>query len=143
MATASDQCVSDNIASDIQSNLDPTCGKGTITKTFTASDDSGSSSCVQTFTVMSVSGFDPAMIDFPDDLDIDSGCGTLGLQPDDLPAVNAYPVFSTGVCDNVSMSFDDQIFSFSGPQSDACAKILRTWEAVSYTHLTLPTIYSV
>ena len=89
MATASDQCVSDNIASDIQSNLDPTCGTGTITKTFTASDDSGFSSCVQTFTVMSVSGFDPAMIDFPDDLDIDSGCGTLGLQPDDLPAVNA------------------------------------------------------
>ena len=131
MATASDQCVSDNIASAIQSNLDPTCGTGTITKTFTASDDSGFSSCVQTFTVMSVSGFDPAMIDFPDDLDIDSGCGTLGLQPDDLPAVNAYPVFSTGVCDNVSMSFDDQIFSFSGPQSDACAKILRTWEVAN------------
>jgi len=128
LATASDQCVSDNISTSIISNLDNTCGTGTIEKTFTASDNSGSSSCIQTFTVTSISGFDPSMIDFPDDLDTDSGCGTVGLQPDDLPSVNAYPTFTTGVCDNVSMTFDDQMFSFSGPESDACAKVLRTWE---------------
>ncbi len=131
LATASDQCVSDNITATISSNLNPTCGTGTIAKTFTASDDSGSNSCVQTFTVSSLSGFDPTSIDFPDDLTVDSGCGTVGLLPEDLPAANAYPTFSTGVCDNVSMSFDDQVFSFSGTQSNACSKVLRTWEVLN------------
>ncbi len=126
VAQATDQCTS-NITFVISNNLNSTCGIGTIQKIFTASDNNGSSSCTQTFHVSSATGYDPNSIDWPDDYEVANGCNGSAYLPGTLPVANAFPQYSVGTCDNVSHSYTDQVYSFAGPASDACRKIVRTW----------------
>lgn len=137
VAIASDQCVANNVSYILESSIDPSCGVGTIAKIFTASDNSGSSSCTQTFHVTSLTGFDPDNVIWPEDITLTGGCSTSFL-PGDLPAVNGFPQYTVSSCDNVSIGYEDQTFSFSGAGSDACAKVLRTWTISDHCNPEVP-----
>ncbi len=126
VATATDQCTS-NITSQISNNVDPTCGVGVILKVWTAADDNGSTSCTQTFNIVATNGFNSNEIIWPLDFEAESACDNSVFQPNLLEADFAYPRFTESSCDNVTTTFDDADFSFAGPGSDACSKIIRTW----------------
>ncbi|MBT8191222.1 MAG: DUF11 domain-containing protein, partial [Bacteroidia bacterium] len=103
------------------------CNVGEINRVFTASDLNGSSTCEQTIYVENSHPFNPATIIWPADFDSDMGCGAGDLHPDNLPAVNSYPILITDQCDMVAPSYTDQTYSFAGTGANACLKILRTW----------------
>ena len=54
----------------------------------------------------------------------------IGLQPIELPS-------------GVEVSFDDSVVTVKGPKGELSQKIDSAITAVSYTHLTLPTILRV
>jgi len=130
-ATASDQCTS-NITFALNNNINPSCQVGTIQKVWTAADGNGSASCTQTFTVTSTTGYNPNAIVWPADYDVVGGCNGNAYLPADLPAANGFPQYTTAACDNVSQNYTDQVFSFAGPASDACSKIVRTWTIIDH-----------
>ncbi len=130
-ATATDQCTS-QITFELSNNVDPTCQTGSILKVWTAGDQNGSSSCTQTFSIESASGYDPDNIVWPEDYDVVGGCDENNYLPQDLPIENGFPQYSTGLCDNVSQNYSDAVFSFAGPASDACSKIVRTWTVTDH-----------
>jgi len=53
-----------------------------------------------------------------------------GVDPEDLPAANAYPGFNNqNGCSNVTAAHSDQVFNYT---EIACAKILRTWTVIDW-----------
>ena len=129
-ATASDSClvVIDEVVIDERS----TCGTGTLVRLFEASDASGSSTCEQRIVFNNSSPFDFSTIIIPEDFETGLGCNFGVLAPENLPVENAFPRFTEGACDLVESQFEDQIFSFAGPDSDACLKILRQWTVIDW-----------
>jgi len=106
-------------------NID-NCNVGTITRTFTATDSQGTSSCTQTITVENPDPFNPATdITWPLDYEVIDMCNA-DLEPEDLPAGFDQPIISEGFCDMVSATYSDELFSFDDG-GNACMKLLRTW----------------
>ncbi len=129
-ATASDSCVV-NLNTEIIDERNQ-CGLGRIIRRFTAEDASGASSCDQVILFENNDPFDFDAIVKPLDFDTDLGCNFGTLHPDNLPAENAYPTYLVDACDLVDATFEDQVFSFAGPGSDACLKILRKWSVIDW-----------
>lgn len=128
-AVAVDNCgavISETSLSDINS-----CNTGSIVRIFTATDPTGKSvSCQQTITVVNDNPFDANGIIWPEDFTTNE-CGAAVL-PDDLsssPIIYDYPVMTTGTCDLVAASFEDQYLPIAAP---ACYKIIRTWTVVDW-----------
>ncbi len=134
-ATATDSCVDDEIT--VVATEDRTiCGVGTIVRTFTAVDANGGASCEQTLRFENNEPFDFANIIWPLDFDTDQGCNFASLHPDNLDFEFAYPQFpGTDRCDLLDATFRDQTFSFAGPGSTACLKILRQWTVIDWCQL--------
>jgi len=131
VAQATDQCTS-NISFSLVSNLDPTCKVGTIQKIWTAIDGNGSSSCTQTFNVTAVGGYDSSAIIWPIDFDVEGACNNSVFSPQNLSLERGFPRYTVGGCDNVTSNYQDDVYSFAGPGSDACAKIIRTWTVTDH-----------
>ena len=124
--SASDQCQVNSAVISVDNSGINGCGLGQIVRTFTVSDATGQGTCHQTITVTSSGGFDPSIIDWPNDYTTDQGCNGDGILPNDLPVESAFPRFSIGVCDDIATpTYSDQTFQFSG--SGACSKTVRTW----------------
>ncbi len=108
-----------------------TCNVGTITRTFTASDSQGSSSCTQTITIINPDPFNPATdIVWPGDYEVIDMCNA-DLEPEDLPDGFDEPEITEGFCDMVGVTFSDELFSFDDG-GNACMKLLRTWAVIDH-----------
>ncbi len=110
------------------------CGEGTITRTFTATDQSGNSmSCTQTITVVNSNPYNGSTIQWPPDYTVFNVCMTAdNFDPEDLPTspVNySVPVVPATNCAMLATSYSDQLFYISYP---ACYKIVRTWTIIDW-----------
>jgi len=105
------------------------CRQGIIERVFIATDDQGSATCSQYIHVVNYNPFSPSDIVRPADYETDKGCTSLDLHPDNLPAPYNYPVITEDFCDNVGVTFKDQVFNFV---QNACFKIVRTWYVIDW-----------
>ena len=132
IATATDQCVGDSITVEVVVDRD-NCGIGTISRIFTANDANGGSQCIQVLTFENDDPFDLDNIIWPADFDTDLGCDFGALAPENLEEEFAFPRYDrSDVCDLLDATFKDQTFSFAGPGSTACLKILRKWTVIDW-----------
>ena len=107
------------------------CNIGTITRTFTATDSQGSSTCQQTISIINPDPFDPATdIIWPHDHEVIDMCNA-DLEPEDLPAGYDQPIISEDFCDMVGFTYSDELFSFDDG-GNACMKLLRTWSVTDW-----------
>ena len=114
------------------------CGLGTISRTFTATDDGGlTSTCVQTITVINYDPFSLADITWPEDLTTFNICEIDLLDPEDLDPPYNEPILNDGPCDLTAFTYDDDVFDFSNG-SQACFKILRTWKVIDWCQYNPP-----
>lgn len=114
------------------------CGTGTITRTFTVTDESGNAAtCSQIILVQNNYPFDGSTIQWPTDYTAINACTTPdSFDPEDLP--NAPINYSTPVvpptnCAMLATSYTDQLFYISFP---ACYKIVRTWKILDWCQYT-------
>lgn len=130
-AEAHDACMSEltESARFIPSN---TCGEGVIERTFTASDNDNSVTCVQRIEVVNFDPFDYYDITFPPNYETTT-CDPTLLEPDLLPAPFNEPVLNSDHCDLVGAVKSDQIFDFTGDGS--CYKIYRTWTVINWCRM--------
>ncbi len=133
-ATATDVC-GVTLEHSFESNMDQ-CGKGTITRTFTASDATSSSVCVQVITIENDDLLTEADITWPEDLTLNSGCSTQDLNPSLLEAQYGYPVINSTSCDMAAATYDDEYFAFDA--EGACSKILRKWSVINWCEIDDP-----
>ncbi len=104
------------------------CGEGAITRTFTATDQSGNQTqCVQTISVINGDPFDENDIVWPGDVTLET-CGA-GTDPEDLPDGLQEPQILSEDCTMVAYNYDDHLFDIAFP---ACYKILRTWTVIDW-----------
>lgn len=127
-AVATDACM---VTIEEDATYAPTnaCGEGVITRTFVASDNNGSATCIQTITLTNDAPFALGDITFPPNYDTEI-CAPEALEPDQLPAPFNAPILNDDACDMVSATHSDEIFDFSG--DNACYKIYRTWTVINW-----------
>ena len=124
--TGTDNCGYD-LTETVHENISD-CGVGTISRVFTATDDSGNSStCTQTISVDNLTPFSENQIDWPNDYVTDN-CTVL-TDPDYLPTGFDRPVVDDNACGIISVAYEDDLFDVSYP---ACYKILRTWTVLDW-----------
>jgi len=129
-ASATDECgamITDTIL-DMRSG----CAEGIIIRRFFAADNNGSSTCDQILTVVNDIGDVDNSVIWPLDFDTDMGCNSDDLHPDSLAVEFGRPRFQFNSCQNLAVSMDEQRFSFAGPGSDSCLKILRRWTILDW-----------
>ncbi len=101
------------------------CGSGTITRRFTATDDAGNTaSCQQVITVTSLSPFNESMIDWPNNYTTNNGCPGQGIAPEMLPTANSVPRITADPCAQIAVDYEDIVFQWV---DGFCFKVLRTW----------------
>ena len=127
---ATDNC-NVTISSEASINVNM-CGLGSITRTFTATDDGGlTATCVQTISVINYDPFTSADITWPEPLTTFNICEIDSLDPEDLDPPYNVPVLNDGPCDLTAFSYEDDVFDFSN-NDQACFKILRTWKVIDW-----------
>jgi len=105
--------------------IDIDCGAGSITRTFTVTDDyDQQNTCTQTITVVNDQPFVESDITWPQN-SITNGCDTLQASID----ATGEPTFNGDRCALVAATYTDQIFYISG---GACIKILREWTVIDW-----------
>ncbi len=127
-ATVIDDCGA-TVSEEVLDELNQ-CGIGTLTRTFTATDDGGrTSTCQQVISFINSYPFNGANnIICPVDMTIE-GCS----DPNEYdPGVTGYPEYITGGCDLIAANYDDEVFTFNNENGDACFKILRHWEVIDW-----------
>jgi hypothetical protein len=106
-------------------NLDD-CGKGNVTRTWSATDPQGRvATCTQTINVIDSNPFKTSNINWPNDMDVD-GCDPNGASPEEL---NSFPILTNTDCTNIAISYDDDVF-YNTP--DYCVKVLRHWKIIDW-----------
>ena len=104
-----------------------TCNRGTITRTFEATDISGLKSiCTQIITIQDLNP-NNVTVKWPVDFLSNSNCTSVPkLQPD----VTGKPIVSgADKCNQIMITHEDQIFTL---EPDACIKILRKWTIIDW-----------
>jgi len=98
-----------------------TCSEGTITRTWTATDDNPDNTAVTCTQVITVEHNNDWEVLFP--ADIEANC-TAGTLPD-----FGEPTIFNDACELIGASYEDQLFTVV---PDACYKIVRTWEVINW-----------
>ncbi|MFT6782843.1 MAG: putative repeat protein (TIGR01451 family) [Saprospiraceae bacterium] len=114
------------------------CGLGTITRTFTATDSDGTANTSQTITVVNNNPFDFNSIVFPMDIELTvNTCDVDSItDPSNLPdGFNVPQYTATPPCQMVSASPHDEMFSLIGDPNSVCFKIVRTWTVIDWCQL--------
>ena len=136
------------LASQCGQKLDPSevvirnvdnCGKGTVTRTWTAINSFGAEIEIELETgetvlsvqqVITVGSDDEVLIAsdivWPDDIDT-LGCIS-SLDPKDHPYLG-FPIFENAPCSQPIATYDDQIFKNT---EGYCAKVIRTWKVIDW-----------
>lgn len=116
--SVSDNCMIDTVFYTDQIDLNA-CNVGQINRTWTTIDLYGNSSfCTQTITVEDPT---PLAILFPTDTTL------FGCMVGTAPAVTGTIQLINDQCEDVGISYTDEIFTVAAP---ACYKILRTWTVI-------------
>ncbi len=124
VATAVDQCDDVTLIETVTNTLND-CGVGTVTRTFTATDDAGlSATCSQVLTINNSTPFDDSMIVWPTDVTITNNCG-INIPG---PEVLGVPTYPTGVCTSILQEHEDSQSTISG----GCAVVQRTWKILDW-----------
>ncbi len=108
------------------------CGKGTVTRTWTATDKGGkSATCVQVINVINNTPWNGAAnIIWPQDYTVLACNGNNPLDPNSLPVANARPIFKNlNGCANPIFNFVDQSFTAG---SNVCFKVFRKWTVIDW-----------
>lgn len=124
VATATDQCGEVSITETVTNGLND-CGVGTVTRTFTATDESGlSATCSQELTINNSTPFDDSMIVWPPDVTVTNNCDI------EIPGPEAigFPSYPTGVCTSILQEYEDTPSTISG----GCAVVQRTWKILDW-----------
>ncbi|RME01934.1 MAG: HYR domain-containing protein [Bacteroidetes bacterium] len=117
---ATDNCTVASTTFTNQTNLN-TCGLGTITRTWTAKDQSNnSSSCQQ---IITIEDNTPIDVVFPEDL-VYYKC-----QPDTDPAVTGEPIVTGADCEQLQITHTDYLFYTAEP---SCYKLIRNWAIINW-----------
>lgn len=96
------------------------CNIGTITRTFTATDNGGRTNlCEQVIRIYNTDPFDKGDITWPDNVS-EFGCSAIDADT----SKTGSPKVNDNGCSMIAMNYEDQLFTVQG---DACKKILRTW----------------
>lgn len=133
---ALDNC---NVVVTSQATIDiNNCGVGSITRTFTATDDGGLQvTCQQVITIINFDLFDIDDIVWPADYTTTNVCEIDLLDPEDLLPPFNEPVLNDEICDLVGTSYDDMVFDLTN-DDEACFKILRTWTVMDWCQINTP-----
>jgi hypothetical protein len=108
-----------------------TCGTGTVIRTLTVWENGVAyGTCTQNITINNDSPFDFDSIIWPEDYEAISQCSLERLLPEMLPVENGFPQYSEDNCDQVGMTYEDELFPFAG--NGACYKIIRTWYVMDW-----------
>ena len=122
----------DNCDFDIDQTLEDhrdACGIGYVKRTFTASDNNGSSSCCQHIFFYPINPFGPDDILWPDNVNVE-GC----LDPDSLsPDITGKPEFRDNECSQVGYDYSQDIFRFFDA-TQTCFKIAREWRVIDWCY---------
>lgn len=113
-------------------NIDPLCKTGTITRIFTVTDGTNTSTDTQTITVVNSDPFDISNVNFPPDYETEDVCDINLLQPDDLPAPYDWPTWSDAACASIAISYTDEVFDYIPGVTNNCFKIIRTWRVIDW-----------
>lgn len=105
------------------------CRTGVIERIFEARDNLGFARCSQFITIENYDPFNENDIVWPLDFETNNGCTASDLHPDNLDTLYSYPVITEDFCDNVGVTFKDQVFNFV---PNACFKIVRTWYVIDW-----------
>jgi hypothetical protein len=98
-----------------------------MVRLFTATDNGGrESTCKQTITFENDELFNSADIVCPRDTTIISCSAPSDLGTDLL----GLPTFPSDNCDLIGVDTDDEVFTFNNQSSNACLKILRTFNII-------------
>lgn len=103
---------------------DKSCGSGFVQRTFTAHNNSGSSSCTQIINVVETNPFNESNIIWPDDVHLTT-CPANNLDP----SYTGSPTFTGDYCSLIGVSYKDWVFTIV---PDACFKVLRTWSVLDW-----------
>ncbi len=135
-ATASDVC-SVEMLTTVEEGVN-SCGQGMIYRRFAAWDDNDTSFCTQIISLENRDVFDLSSVDFPEDYFTDQGCNSGDLLPENLPEQYGFPTWDIDACSLIGATYTDEEFTFAGPDSDACLKILRTWSVIDWCQMDDP-----
>lgn len=115
--TAVDNCGLEGITTSVdETQFDTVCNRGTVKRTFVATDHFGNTGkCTQSIVVTYNTDF---KVRFPNDVFI-SQCNASGIYGE--------PIIENKDCEMTAISYTDQIFTIV---QDACFKIVRTWRVI-------------
>ena len=110
-----------------------TCNIGEIRRFFVAEDAGDrTSQCLQRITIIRSDTFNADHIIWPENYEAeDLGCNAGTLPPESLPDPFSEPSFTETECDQVAVSYKDEVFVFNGAE-EACFKIIRTWKVIDW-----------
>ena len=141
VATATDAC-GFTMTESANATIDQ-CMVGTIVRTFSATDGQNTATTTQTITIENNNPFNPATdIVWPADYASSSACAGNTLAPENLPAINGFPIVTEDACDLVAISYVDQVFQFVS-DTDACFKILRKWTVIDWCQSVPGSVFQV
>ncbi len=127
-ATVLDDC-GNNAPVENPDNQTNQCNIGQLVRVFTATDNGGlSSTCKQVITFENDDVFDFNDIVCPRDTTIIGCTAATELTPELLGT----PTYSSDNCDLIGVDFDDEVFTFNNQSTDACLKVLRTFNIVDW-----------
>ncbi len=145
MAVGIDNCGSPNVTWINSGDIDPTCGEGVITRTWTVTDAQGlTASCIQTITIENNSLFtgntnpnDVDDIQFPDDVMGANAISCVDFQNDPSlidPSNTGEPVIIGNIngCSMVGTTTPDDLVFELGTGGCMNRKILRKWAVVDW-----------
>ncbi|MBK8700425.1 MAG: T9SS type A sorting domain-containing protein [Saprospiraceae bacterium] len=127
--TASDEC-SSSLTEEVKENGFDDCGRGSISRIFTATDNFGNkSSCTQVITVQPKNPFSGNNITWPQDHTFPNGCLTTGISPDEMPAGKKRPTWTIKPCSQIAVEYEDLVFQYV---EGFCFKVLRKWTVIDW-----------
>lgn len=127
--TASDVC-SANLTEEVKDNGFDDCGRGSISRVFTATDNFGNkSTCVQVITVRPTNPFNGNNITWPQDHTFPNGCLATGIEPENMPAGKQKPTWTVKPCSQIAIEHEDIVFQYV---EGFCFKVLRKWTVIDW-----------
>lgn len=120
------------VTEEVKNNFIDGCGRGFITRVFTAKDASGNTAtCDQIITVEPKNPFKRTTITWPQDHTFTNGCAATGIEPQNMPSGKKFPTWNPNPypCAQIAYDYKDLVFQYV---EGFCFKVLRTWTVIDW-----------